>query len=116
MKSVVKLATVAVIIVLVAWVWLGSSFAATGSNASSASESRALFVSNCARCHGAVGNADTESAQLYDVPVISGGRLRRKSNTRLTAIVARGKGSMPAFGKKLTKAQIASLVAYVKKL
>lgn len=84
--------------------------------ATSFAASRSLYLSNCARCHGADGNADTESGRLYDVPVISGGRMKRKSKTRLASIISRGGKSMPGFGKKLTKQQIASLANYVRTL
>jgi mono/diheme cytochrome c family protein len=77
---------------------------------------RSLYINNCARCHGADGKGLTETGKLYDVPDISGGKLRRSSTRRLTNLVVRGKGSMPAFGKKLTRAQINSLAAYVRSL
>lgn len=77
---------------------------------------RDLFINNCARCHGANGNAQTETGKLYNTPNISGGKLRKSSNKRLTRIITNGYGSMPAFGKKLSKADIAALVGYVRRL
>ncbi|MBK7705158.1 MAG: cytochrome c [Acidobacteria bacterium] len=115
MRIAIKIASCAVIIVLVISVWFASPANVEATAASSAA-SRSLFVSNCARCHGADGGADTESGRLYDVPNIAGGRLRRKSSSRLTAIISKGGRSLPGFGKKLTKKQIASLVGYIRKL
>ncbi len=110
----IKFLTIGLIVALTGSVCL---LAADRSDAATKFEaSRSLYLSNCARCHGADGSADTESGRLYDVPAISGGRLRRKSKTRLTSIITRGGGSMPGFGKKLTKQQIASLVNYVRTL
>lgn len=86
------------------------------SSGSSGAANRNLYVSNCARCHGADGQGDTESGRLYDVPDISGGRMRRKSNAKLTSVVMRGGKSMPAFSKKLTRKQIASIVSYIRGL
>jgi len=38
------------------------------------------------------------------------------STEKMTRIIKNGKGKMPAFGKKLTAAQVSSLVGYVKSL
>ncbi len=116
MQSVLKLASVIVFVGIVGSVLLVSASDSKLSTSFSASASRTLFLSNCARCHGADGLGDTESGRLYDVPDISGGKLRRKSSRRLTNSIVKGGRSMPAFGKKLTKQQIASLVSYVRGL
>jgi mono/diheme cytochrome c family protein len=107
---------VLIVFVIVAGVSALSVAPDTASGSTSGMASRSLYLSNCARCHGADGRADTESGRLYDVPDISGGRLRRKSNRRLTSTIKKGGGSMPAFGKKLNAKQVASLVAYVRGL
>jgi cytochrome c553 len=78
--------------------------------------SRPLYLNNCARCHGADGKGDTELGRLNDSPDISGGKAKRLGNSKLTRLITKGKGSMPGFGKKLTKAQISSLVSYVRGL
>lgn len=78
--------------------------------------SRSLYVNNCARCHGGDGRGDTELGRLNDAPDISGGRMKKRSASRLKAVISRGRGSMPGFGKKLTQSQIASLAAYVRGL
>ena len=77
---------------------------------------RTLFINNCARCHGGDGKAQTEQGKANDTPNISGGKLRSRSTKRLTNIITNGDGDMPAFGKKLTKVQISSLVNYVRGL
>ena len=41
---------------------------------------------------------------------------RAKSNSRMTASVANGRGEMPAFRKKLSRQDIAAAVAYVRSL
>lgn len=74
-----------------------------------------LFNKNCARCHGADGRADTQSGHLYQTPDLTDPAWWKK-NSRITSarnlrsIVTRGKGGMPAFGKKLTKSEISQLV------
>lgn len=79
-----------------------------------------LFTTNCARCHGADGRGDTELGQKFNAQDFTdAGWWRRNSRftstARLMSIVERGKGDMPAFGKKLTRTQIRSLVVYVGK-
>ena len=63
-----------------------------------------LFQQNCARCHGANGKRGLNGA--HDLT---------KSNLNdfgRTYLVINGMGKMPAFGKKLTAAQVQQVVAY----
>ncbi len=79
-----------------------------------------LFRSNCARCHGADGRGDTPLGHTYKAPDFTDPEWWRKNSNitttgRLTSIVSRGKGGMPAFGKKLKRTEIRLLVGYVRK-
>ena len=79
-----------------------------------------LFRSNCARCHGADGRGDTLLGRTYKAPDFTDAEWWRKhsniTNTRnLVSIVSRGKGGMPAFGKKLRRSEIKLLVNYVRR-
>jgi cytochrome c6 len=79
-----------------------------------------LFRNNCARCHGADGRAQTPSGELYKTPDLTNEEWWRKNaginGTRsLIGIVTRGKGAMPAFGKKLKRTQISRLVEYARR-
>ena len=80
-----------------------------------ASAPKDLYIINCARCHGADGAGETDLGRKLDVPdlTVSG---RRMSVKKITRILNNGEGEMPAFGKKLSKKQIANLTAYVRKL
>ena len=63
-----------------------------------------LFQQNCVRCHGANGKRGLNGA--HDLT---------KSNLNdfgRTYLVVNGLGKMPAFGKKLTVAQVQQVVAY----
>ena len=63
-----------------------------------------LFQKNCVRCHGANGKRGLNGA--HDLT---------KSNLNAfgrTYLVANGMGKMPAFGKKLTAAEVEQVVAY----
>jgi len=79
-----------------------------------------LFRTNCARCHGADGRADTPLGHTYNAPDFTGAEWWRKhsditSPGRLVLIVSHGKGGMPAFGKKLRPSEIKLLVNYVRR-
>ncbi len=79
-----------------------------------------LFRNNCARCHGGDGRGDTPIGHTYNSPDFTDKEWWRKnsnltSTSSLIAIVSRGKAGMPAFGKKLTRTEIRSLVGYVRR-
>ncbi|MCA1573877.1 MAG: c-type cytochrome [Acidobacteria bacterium] len=79
-----------------------------------------LYNRNCARCHGAAGRGDTPIGKIFKAPDFTDPEWWKKnanitSTKRLALIIARGKAGMPAFGKKLTKAQIKLLVSHVRR-
>ena len=79
-----------------------------------------LFRNNCARCHGGDGHGDTPLGHTYKTPDFTDQEWWRKNSNitgpgSLISIVTRGKGGMPAFGKKLTRTEIRSLVGYVRR-
>lgn len=117
MKQTIKL-TVLVVIVL------GGMLAVLANKTSMISKvepaepiesANALYVSNCARCHGADGKGQTSLGREYDVPDLTI-TARRMSATRVKNVIANGAGDMPAFKKKLKAAQIASLTSYVRSM
>ena len=79
-----------------------------------------LFRNNCARCHGGDGRGDTPLGNTYKAPDFSDPEWWQKhsqitSTASLISIVSRGKGGMPAFGKKLSRADIRWRVGYVRR-
>jgi cytochrome c6 len=120
MKNFIKLICVLAALALPVFSWsfspVGSTPAIDKTSSSPVIPSRALYLNNCARCHGANGKSETELGRLNDAPDISGGKARRLSAGKLTQLIRTGEGSMPGFGKKLTKAQITSIVNYVRGL
>src|SRR5438067_12570015 len=79
-----------------------------------------LFRNNCARCHGADGRGDTPLGHTYNAPDFTDTEWWQKhssiTGTRtLRSIVARGKGGMPAFGKKLKRSEINLMVDHVRR-
>src|SRR2546423_11548395 len=87
---------------------------------SPATRGRTLYMQNCARCHGSDGRGQTEQGELYGVPDLADThwwKSERLSDRRLTNSITNGKkGGMPAFGKRLARADINALVAFVRTL
>jgi mono/diheme cytochrome c family protein len=78
-----------------------------------------LYLTNCARCHGADGRGDTPLGQQYEAPDFTSLDWWQKnsentSSRSLIATVTNGKGNMPAFSKKLKRPEIGSLVKYIR--
>jgi len=66
-----------------------------------------LFQQNCAHCHGSDARGD-EGPDLHGVT---------KSDARIKSIITNGiKGEMPKFGAKLTDAEVAALISFVRSL
>jgi mono/diheme cytochrome c family protein len=79
-----------------------------------------LFRNNCARCHGADGRGDTPLGHTYNAPDFTDPEWWQKhsnitTSASLISIVSKGKGEMPAFGKKLSRTEIRRLVGYVRR-
>ena len=79
-----------------------------------------LYRGNCARCHGADGRGDTPLGRLYNAPDFTDQgwwqeHAKITSTKSLFSIVTRGKGNMPAFGKKLNRSEISLLVKHMRR-
>jgi cytochrome c6 len=71
----------------------------------------ALYSEYCAKCHGDDGTGNTpKGKQLMARDFTDAEWQSAKSDGELLKIVTKGGEDMPAFGKKLTKEQIESLV------
>jgi mono/diheme cytochrome c family protein len=82
-----------------------------------AERGRAVYEARCTRCHGADGAGRTRMAEIVEPPDMTDPAWqRRRSNARMSASVANGRGQMPAFKKKLSRQEIAAAVAYVRTL
>lgn len=83
---------------------------------SEAPDAVSIFNSQCAKCHGRDGRAKTTRGRKMHTRDISNAEWQDDvSDERLFNSIGRGKGKMPAF-KKLSDAQIDSLVSYVRRL
>jgi mono/diheme cytochrome c family protein len=75
-----------------------------------------LFAKNCATCHGKDGRAKTFKSKLHvhARDLADAAWQSQATDERLADSIAQGRGHMPAFGRKLTREEITSLVAYVR--
>ena len=81
-----------------------------------ATDAASLFNSQCAKCHARDGRAQTKRGRQTKTRDITGAEWQNDvSDERIFNSISRGKGKMPAF-KKLSDAQIDSLVDYVRRL
>ena len=70
-------------------------------------EGYALFLMNCAHCHGNDARGD-EGPDLHGTT---------KSDARISSIIKNGiKGEMPQFGAKLTDTDVRALIAFIRSL
>jgi cbb3-type cytochrome c oxidase subunit III len=80
-------------------------------------DANVLFEKHCDTCHGKDGQAKTFKAKFNHARNLTDAQWQAEvSDERLFNSITNGKGKMPAWGKKLSEAQINALVAYVRKL
>jgi mono/diheme cytochrome c family protein len=101
--------------------WLMSMFAATliafcagSTRAQSAGET--LFKAKCAMCHGPDGKGEVPMGKKLSARNLGSTEVQSQSDAQLTEVVTKGKNKMPAYDGKLSKEQIAQLVAYIREI
>lgn len=76
-----------------------------------------LFSKNCATCHGKDGRAKTFKAKFNHARNLTEpGWQDAVSDERISNSITNGRGKMPAFAKKMSEAEIDSLVLLVRGL
>jgi mono/diheme cytochrome c family protein len=88
-------------------------------NASGESHSAALaiYAKRCASCHGKDGRANTFKGKLRSARNLTDPQWQADvSDERIFNSITNGRGKMPRYGKKLSEAEINSLVSYVRGL
>ena len=76
----------------------------------------ALFKAKCAMCHGPDGKGEVPMGKKLGARDLTSADVQKQSDAQLTEVVAKGKNKMPAYGDKLSKEQIAQLVAYIREI
>ena len=88
----------------------------TGTYESPASAGQ-VYARHCASCHGRDGRAKGLKARAKGARNLTDGEWQdRVSDERIFNSINNGKGKMPGFGKKLSEAEVDSLVKYVRGL
>ena len=78
-----------------------------------AADGAAIYKSKCATCHGADGAGQTAVGKSMKLRDLRSAEVQKQTDVELTKVIAGGRGKMPAFGKQLTTADVAALVAYI---
>lgn len=89
-------------------------FCAEASPAQSAGKT--LFKTKCAACHGPDGKREVPMGKKLGARNLSSTEVQGQSDAQLADVVTKGKNKMPAYDGKLTKEQIAGLVAHIREL
>jgi len=76
-----------------------------------------LFDKNCAKCHGKDGRAKTLRGKSVRARNLTDAKWQAKeTDEEILAAIKKGPGAMPSFAKKLSQAELESLVSYVRSL
>lgn len=76
-----------------------------------ADDAAATFKAKCAMCHGADGKGGKMGTRDF-----ASAEVKAETDAQLTEIITKGKGKMPAYGGKLSDADIKGLVTYIRGL
>jgi mono/diheme cytochrome c family protein len=121
MRRIVQLAMI-VLVGFFVFAWAGGSRAVSSARRSAdpfgaASDASSVFKDNCAKCHGKDGRAKGFKAKLAGVRNLTDAKWQESAtDERIYNSITNGRNRMPAFGKKLTDAEIESLVSFVRSL
>jgi mono/diheme cytochrome c family protein len=88
---------------------------AGGAPGPKSAQAKPLFDELCARCHGQDGRGKTKLGEMLGTPDFTdAGWQKNASDERMGNSIRDGLNQMPAFGRKLSRREVASLVAYVR--
>jgi len=73
-----------------------------------------IYKAKCASCHGADGSGQTKVGKSLKVRDLRSPEVQKQTDADLQKIMTEGKGKMAAQKKKLSVADISSLVAYIR--
>jgi mono/diheme cytochrome c family protein len=75
-----------------------------------------LFDQNCSKCHGPDGSGNTAIGKAVGAKDLRSPEAQKMNDAQIYTQIDQGKGNMPPFGGTLNKAQIDSLIPYVRQL
>ena len=74
------------------------------------------FKAKCAMCHAADLSGSTPMGKKLSVPDLRAPEVQNQPDAELIGTITKGMKKMPAFGGKLSKEEIANLVAYLREM
>lgn len=74
------------------------------------------FKAKCAMCHAADLSGNNPMGKKLSVPDLRSPEVQNKPDIELIGTITKGMKKMPAFGDKLSKEEIANLVAYLREV
>lgn len=78
-------------------------------------EAKKLFKQRCAKCHSSDGTGKSPYGQIVGATDLTDPEWQKRvDDEQILNSLTHGRGQMPAFDKKLTKEQLASLAVYVR--
>ncbi len=75
-----------------------------------------LFDTNCSKCHGPDGSGNTAIGKAVGAKDLRSTEAQKMTDAQIYTQIDQGKGNMPPFGGTLNKAQIDSLIPFVRQL
>ena len=90
-------------------------FAASAAQAQQANPAAQLYTTNCAVCHGATGTPAAGMVRsMGAMPDFA--TVAAPADSVWVRSITLGKGKMPAYGSRMSPAQVRAMVAYLKTL
>jgi len=83
-------------------------------SALAADDAAAMFKTKCSPCHGADGSGNTPMGKRVAARALGSPEVQKQTDAQLQNVIGSGKGKMPAFANKLSAAQIADMVKFVR--
>ncbi len=88
----------------------------TGSAVFGQAGGEVTFKQQCVMCHGADGSGNTGMGKTLKLRDLRSPDVQKMSDAELAALIAKGKGRMPAYESKLGNERIQAVVAYLREL
>ena len=79
-------------------------------------DAASLYKTKCSACHSADGKGDTTVGKKLGARDLNSAEVQKQLDAQLTEVVTKGRNKMPAYEGKLSKEQIAQLVAYIREI
>jgi mono/diheme cytochrome c family protein len=79
-------------------------------------DAKAVFVKNCAICHGVDGRGQTPAGKTLKASDLTSPAIQGQSDAQLHDALAKGKGKMPAYGPALGEKGLGAMVKYIRSL